>query len=282
MKRNSAVKAIAAVLLLTLCAQAEQFTFMRGTNQVWDYPDKDGSAPMVDRPDNDNWTSPVNYYQGAMYMKYEVLEKPSDKTLGVQLCFWMPGWSPETCSNQLKYGTEGTYYHKMGNPSGWWHHGDYPWEDNDFYKARLFQKDGNDGAILMATSSCGSYCYSGDLSAHVPIKYNVEIIVVAKGDKLAAPDSWECPESWECSGGATAINFKSNPTNENMASYYRVNSLKQLNNLYENLVGKEMSLYTSQGKRIESRYLNEPGALLFAHIKTAHDQHIKAVVMLNK
>lgn len=114
------------------------------------------------------------------------------------MCFWKPGWSPETCSPIAYFDSEGVYYARWSAPSSWWSKGAYDWS-TDWHKARVFLKDGNNASILMANSSCGSYCYSGDLAAHIPVSYDIEIYFSAEGHTPNFPGHWNCPAAWGCS-----------------------------------------------------------------------------------
>ncbi len=193
----------AMVLLACVTASAEQLLFMSEEGYVWNYPTNDGSNTVVNIPDNYDFTQPDNYVDGYVYVRVNVTDKPSDKTLGLQLCFWKAGWNPETCSPQMKFATEGLHYARWKSPGEWWHLGDYDWT-TPWYKARVFLKDGNNGSVLMATSSCGKYCFDGDLSAHIPVTYDIEVHFTTPGTVPQFPAHWNCPDGWGCTTASAA------------------------------------------------------------------------------
>lgn len=186
---------IIVIIVIISAVTAEQFTFF---DEVLTH-DKNSYAQPSSYGGPDNWNSPVNYTDGRVYLRYEALEKPSDKELKVQLCFWYGSNKYETCSpsSYFKYSTAGVYYKDLGTPNDWWQlNNNYDW-DKKYDKARLMHKDASSGMLLM-TSSCGSHCYKGgDIEDHVPIEMDATVIVVSKGATPTFPEEWsDCEQSW--------------------------------------------------------------------------------------
>lgn len=75
-----------------------------------------------------NWSSPTNYYDGELHVRY-VISAPSDQVAGkLQLCIWTMGnadgdgknYFPESCADQVAHTGVGTYTGKSLVPAQWW------------------------------------------------------------------------------------------------------------------------------------------------------------------
>jgi hypothetical protein len=265
MKQAKQILSMAAVAVLALTASriaAEQFVFF-DEDLVHD---KGTYAQPKSYGGPDNWTSPVNYVDGRVYLRYEAVEKPSDKKLKVQLCFWYGSNKYETCSpsGNFSYSTKGVYYKDLGTPGKWWQkNNNYDW-NKKYDKSRLMHKDASSGMLLM-TSSCGSHCYKGgDIEDHVPIKIKATVIVVSKGNELAAPAEWsDCKESWCQNSSTTAYNIKSANAHSLPAIIARrIESsgayIIELSNSTANQNGMYLDMYRTDGKLVSGFYLR-PG-----------------------
>ncbi|MDD5672826.1 MAG: hypothetical protein PHC61_01565 [Chitinivibrionales bacterium] len=154
-----------------------------------------------------NLVSPVDYRNGTVYLRYEVIDKPSDKLIGIQLCMWQDAFVLENCSYCQSYSTKGVYYWNLGTFSGFWmKNGTSIDFTRPFGQVTIIHKDGSCTGQLMQSSGCGAACYPGnDLNQHVPITFKATAIVVAPGSTLDPPSSWTgCPAGWGC-GNGTAV-----------------------------------------------------------------------------
>jgi hypothetical protein len=115
--RRLRLAAGAVVLLLPITAQADQFVLFDATfTYTWDdamnaKPSKShyyvNEANWLNKARPVNWMSPVNYRDGKVHIRAEVLEKPAgDQTAGWALCY---------VANMGEYGCPYTdYYTKTG------------------------------------------------------------------------------------------------------------------------------------------------------------------------
>jgi len=163
---------------------------------------EDGNNGAVTQLGPSDWLSPVDYFHGTIYLRYEVATKPSDKLIAYQVCVWQDSWSKETCSSCDGMTATGLYYRNLGSPSAdWWvlPNGDIDWTQA-FQRVSVMHKEGACNGNLMEYSSCGSACYTGgDLNDHIPITGHVTMIVVPAGETLIPPPSWQgCPAGWGC------------------------------------------------------------------------------------
>jgi hypothetical protein len=148
-----------------------------------------------------NWKSPVNYYNGSIYLRYEVLEKPSDKQVALQLCVWQDSFGKESCGRVMLYTKKDIYYVKMGGPSTWWNKsgGAIDWT-RKMQKTSFMHKNEGYAGSLLADNACGAACYKGtDLYDHIPIKYHISAYLVSAGGSFTQPPIWpDCPTEWGC------------------------------------------------------------------------------------
>lgn len=153
------------------------------------------AQPTTEQPDD--WTSPVDYVRGRVYVRLDVEPRPSTKQINVQLCVWRNSFSEESCSPQKRLSTGGVQWLDFGRPGAWWKKGgSFDW-DQPVDVTRLMLKDPTTGK-LMQTSRCGAACYTGDdVDDHMPISFRAHSVVVQAGTKLVAPTSWDgCPAWW--------------------------------------------------------------------------------------
>ena len=109
----------AAALLGVLPAFAEQFVLI---DQTLDWTAGANEQPVQLGPRN--WTSPVNYKDGEVFLRYEAVNKPSSKQVAIQMCVWQDDYYLENCAGcNITYTDEGVYYANMGTPTTWWKNG---------------------------------------------------------------------------------------------------------------------------------------------------------------
>ncbi len=205
-------KLIAAGSVLTLltftsggssAAVVDQFTFFDSSSLS--HTASKYLQPTTSGPSN--WVSPTNYAAGRMYLRLEVVSRPSTKPLDVQICVWRNSYVQESCSPTARLANAGgVQWIDLGSPANWWKkNGTWSWT-TAFSPTRLMIKDVASGKLLM-TSNCGASCYTGsDIASHVPINVKAAAIVVAPGATLQPPSSWAgCPTSWspQCGSGTS-------------------------------------------------------------------------------
>ncbi|MEM7273463.1 MAG: hypothetical protein AAF547_10320 [Actinomycetota bacterium] len=168
--------------------------------------------PNVNQPNS--YVSPVNYRDGNIYIRMDLTDKPSDILTYAQLCFWRHAdgvnFKYETCSGTsgITFRDGGVIYIDAGSPKNWWKKKvdgvpTYDWrEQASIIRIMFFDKASRK---LLMPDRCGSHCFPGDVTPHIPIKLNAEVIMVAKGNTLTPPSDWrsDCPSSWSnlCQGG---------------------------------------------------------------------------------
>jgi len=151
-----------------------------------------------------DWTSPIDYANGRMYLRLDVTSKKTSLPVMVQLCFWRNNFAEETCTGYQGVSTVGTYWVDLGVPAKWWKlNSTWSWTQPFDYSA-LMVKDALTGSLLMTGNACGVSCYTGteNLANHTPIVFKAQSIVVAKGATLNAPGWAGCPAGWSttCAG----------------------------------------------------------------------------------
>jgi hypothetical protein len=247
MSRHIAVSALAlAALLLAApgCARApargpspvEEAT-IEEANQVVYFDDQVAQTasemPALRRLGPADLTRPVNYVEGRLYMRLEVIEKPSDLPIRPAYFIWqkdgvvkagekkslnhmgvhkerMLGWDAE--GKPLENGefrTTGVYYYDLRNPASWWR-GEYgtPDWDKPYDKHALvpWVLVGDKWMHLMS-ENCHSHCVdAAEVARHVPVAYRATGIWVAPGSRLAPPPDWRCPEEWGCVAATQGVN----------------------------------------------------------------------------
>jgi hypothetical protein len=171
---------------LALCLRAEQFVFINET-KTWD--GKTQSYNLT-RMGPSNWVSPVNYVDGKVYIRYELIQRPSDKIVPVQLCMWQDSWSRESCCQCNNTKPVQVYYWDAGTPSQWWRKSPLDYT-RPFQRASMMHKNESCSGVLLMSESCGSHCYVGsDLNLHVPITFKLTVIVVSQGAVFTPPADW--------------------------------------------------------------------------------------------
>jgi hypothetical protein len=170
---------------------SDQFVFI-DQRVTWE------SMQEVTRKGPPDLTSPIDYYrQGRLFLRFDLLEKPSDFPMGVQVCMWGDGGS-ETCSQFRKHivRDKGTYYMALGAPESWWtKDGGVDWSGRPWKHLRVNLRCPDDSDQPACIFARGHYKKP---EQHFPIVYHATAIFVAPGKNLQAPAGWECPAEWNC------------------------------------------------------------------------------------
>ena len=114
---------VAPVVSGSASGAPQQFTLLehsgqQTTSQYWE--------PTLNQ--RTDYTTPINYAEGRVYIKLDVLQKPSAKPVVAQLCMWRhtatTRFKFETCARTTKtnltFTKKGTYYHDAGEPAAWY------------------------------------------------------------------------------------------------------------------------------------------------------------------
>ncbi|MEM9562779.1 MAG: glycosyl hydrolase [Actinomycetota bacterium] len=167
-----------------------------------EYATTDFAAPA-------DWRSPTDFVDGTTYVRLHITDKPSDKPVQLISCMWRDRYTQEKCLGFGVFENEGLHYLELKSPGRWWTADRWSW-DRPIEFVRILAKDPATGRLL-SSASCGSVCYPGDdLGDHTPISFEAELIVVADGEALEAPDDWAgCPAAW---GGTCADGDPGDPT----------------------------------------------------------------------
>ncbi|MEZ5218834.1 MAG: hypothetical protein R2715_20140 [Ilumatobacteraceae bacterium] len=193
-----------AFVPLATSASATGETQVTIFDQIVTHKPNSYAQPAISVPAD--WTQPVDYKNGRAYLRFEVLEKPSDLALKVQFCLWRNRYTQEICSPLNDFTSTGLYWFDLGVPATWWKLNKV-WDfTSPAFPGRLMIKDPASGKLLM-TGSCGANCYTGteNLADHTPIKINASMVLVAKNATLTPPANWQgCPTNWAATCGNLA------------------------------------------------------------------------------
>src|SRR3989344_3348260 len=66
-----------------------------------------------------NWLSPVNFFDGQMYKRFEIINIPSNTEGLLQICIWQDNNALENCSERPQFAGKGVYT-SNDSPSTWW------------------------------------------------------------------------------------------------------------------------------------------------------------------
>ena len=131
-----------------------------------------------------NLVSPINYAQGTLYQRVEVLSKPSNKGVKYKLCIFQDEIIPErhSCaqgSGLLNFAGTGTYYSSMLMTSL------YQYSNNQWNRSLLANmlvvNDANDKPVDDRYGWLGTWIGSPDFSLYYPMKVHYTAIVVPPG-----------------------------------------------------------------------------------------------------
>jgi hypothetical protein len=245
--KKHVVSLLAALFALQL-AYAQQFTFF-DVNTDW----KDGKGYLPYTRGEANWTKPYDYVNGTMYLRYEVIDKPSSIECEMQMGIWQ---TPDINISQKyfemiakvrpKFTDEGVIYANLNSPGSWHKVGGYSLDwDRSFHHTEILLKVSGDK--ILRSTWCGSHCYTNsDINKHIPIRYHATTILVAKGHTFKPPEGWKnCPQDWGC---GSAVDIKPQlRANRQYAS-----------------PSKAMKYYTLTGRRINSGAVGSMPRLIIA------------------
>jgi hypothetical protein len=180
---------------------------------------------LVFKPDvPTNWKTPHNYYEGIIFTRWEIIEKPTERIATYQLCFNrapnLGEW--HTCLGCTEYvideNEDSGFRHVLGfRKPGVFYRNEMPkaiWaykvaDYNNFSGGypQLVLKAKPDGSCDCPVTTAGLaqfHCWDGypDMTQHYPIKVHVSAIVVAKDVGFDEPAWWYGEEDVSAKGGA--------------------------------------------------------------------------------
>jgi hypothetical protein len=146
----------------------------------------------------DNWRTPVNYAEGTIYMRLEVLSKPSTRGVNYQICIFQDQHSaPKHACARYQYFTAPGLYTWSQAMTGMFQYGNLDWTRR-MLDLMLVVKDRGGNPVDDRFGFGGLWDGSPDFSLYYPMEVKFTAIVVAKGATFAPPSGWTTP------GGSTA------------------------------------------------------------------------------
>ncbi len=149
------------------------------------------------------------YAEGDLYLRYQVIDKPSDIEIMPMICLWQGNFGDpdflETCTQMgalVKFRSEGTYFQKFNGPAT-----DTNWqnphgtgyeksEPTDRIMHQWWVREDGRNKVLRASFG-ESYDYGDGVDAHIPIDFKCTMILVKPGATFVPPADWiGC--SWGC------------------------------------------------------------------------------------
>jgi hypothetical protein len=191
------VKFSAAFLFLCAClllsaaphrAHAEQFVLLDLTYEATSANTSDSHFPATPAAGIPaNWRSPVNYANGAAYVRFEVITKPSTVKTLYNICFEN---SVASCMGYPPAYTAPGVYNFSGQFSTFWNYSAVDWSQ-PITKVSLILKDEGGNKV------------QGNAQFY-PYKMHVTITIVAPGSTYVPPDATGMPANMAGSGAPVA------------------------------------------------------------------------------
>ena len=195
-----------AVALVMFCVSAltlaEQFKLLDVTNKWTRH------TFYTDFTSVDDWSEPVDYMNGRLYVRTEVTDKPTDIEVWCQICLWKG--SHETCTwhnkAYIRFKEEGVYYGSYVGPADhkmWVQCDGTLWFDGTGLTKILYQwwAKNSSGQLKVLRTNTGSESFGASAAEHIPIYYKSQVYVVSANSEFIPPADWKgCPAEWGCEG----------------------------------------------------------------------------------
>jgi len=245
---------IIAFLIAAQSALAEQHLLLTG-KITWS-----GKSMFYRSPSNpSDWHNP-DYYHGDFFLRMEILEKPTDHPMIMQICLWHGSGKNEDCITTLKcprFSQKGeVVWFKWTDLSTIKHIEGIDWTGQNLSKI-LFQMRMQKGSKWPEAKTCSeSKCYGPGADDHYPVTWDADGVIVSKGSTLDPKDpeiNWTgCP--WGCDGVA-ARNYKAFETKAG-TFYAKMLTVAQSPNeiriTAKSDISHSLALYNSQGKMVKA------------------------------
>jgi hypothetical protein len=132
-----------------------------------------------------DWTHPEDYYNGEFYLRFEVLDQPTESPFFIQLGVWQDknkgGAHPETVSSRqyVEGGTGSVFEGSIGSPVNWWNKQENDRVDfsrpEDFYRIGLALWNADPLCIPMGTDWSSSGCPE-NAEKFFPLRARVRVV----------------------------------------------------------------------------------------------------------
>ncbi|HEX8528924.1 MAG TPA: hypothetical protein VF646_02840, partial [Cytophagales bacterium] len=142
-----------------------------------------------------NWRSPLNYQQGTLYVRVEVLEKPDTVTVTSLLCRICSGPHHDRTQNRrfgigrVTFRKPGIYYHQLkvaeGKPLTEPDH--FQW-DAPITLLQIVCADPQGQMVSQWESDLGTF--AGSKGAYFPLKARYTAFLLPKGSPFTPPAFW--------------------------------------------------------------------------------------------
>jgi hypothetical protein len=138
---------------------------------------------------NGDWTTPVNFAEGRLYIRVEIRSQPRPKDMRLQFCMWQYDYTLETCGKQTAMrGVPGTVvtwsqriqdmWKKDGNPLDW---------KNPRQRYAVAIKN----SAKLPVSNYLGWNWHGENPGHwYPLDMRFTVVVVAKGATFGGWDNY--------------------------------------------------------------------------------------------
>jgi len=145
----------------------------------------------------DNWRMPINYAEGTVYMRLEVLSKPTTRGVNYQICIFQDQHTAakHACARYQLFTGTGLYTWSQAM-TGLFQYGNLDWTRR-MLDLMLVVKDRNGNPVDDRFGFGGQWDGSPNFSLYYPMEVKFTAIVVAKNATFVPPSGWTTP------GGST-------------------------------------------------------------------------------
>ncbi len=129
----------------------------------------------------ENWKSPVNFYEGAIHIRLEVISKPSDRPVNYQICVFQDRHSSDkhACDHTRTFTGPGVHEWKS-SPGSLWQSKVIDWS-RKLLDTMLVVKDKRGNPVDDRYGFGGKWDGSPDFSLYFPMTVRFTAVVVARG-----------------------------------------------------------------------------------------------------
>lgn len=133
----------------------------------------------------ENWRSPVNYAEGTIHMRLEVLSKPSTRGVNYQICIFQDEHSSakHACARYQFFAGPGVYTWEQSLPTIF-QYGNLDWSRR-MLDTMLVVKDKDGDPVDDRFGFGGAWDGSPDFSLYYPMEVRFKAVIVAKGATFA-------------------------------------------------------------------------------------------------
>lgn len=161
-----------------------------------------------------NWKSPIDYYNGTAYWRFEIHSKPTNYATHYQVCLnreKTEGGYWHLCTKCTKFSSQGQVLRGQERVSKIWYHVEPKWTAFSGYP-QLVMKDGTSPCTIPIATSWKGWKGFPDLKNFYPVKVNYAMYVVSKGAQFKPPSWWNSPSFRPDSSDSSSQDTTSNDT----------------------------------------------------------------------